>query len=67
MRRWWPSSRPTCAGWMPSSSSTFGKGNLIQRDFGKNAYNFMRRSDGTAEVGPVGLSLWGLDGRRTAV
>ncbi len=25
---------------------TFGKGNLIFRDFGKNAYTFIRRSDG---------------------
>jgi len=29
---------------------TFGKGNLIHPDFGKNAYTFVRRSDGTAEV-----------------
>lgn len=27
---------------------TFGKGNLIHRDYGKNAYTFLRRSDGTA-------------------
>ncbi|MCA1570394.1 MAG: FmdE family protein [Chloroflexi bacterium] len=27
---------------------TFGKGNLIHRDFGKNAYTFLRRSDGRA-------------------
>lgn len=27
---------------------TFGKGNLIHRDFGKNAYTFIRRSDGKA-------------------
>jgi len=27
---------------------TFGKGNLIHRDFGKNAYTFVRRSDGRA-------------------
>lgn len=27
---------------------TFGKGNLIHRDFGKNAYTFIRRSDGRA-------------------
>ena len=25
---------------------TFGKGNLIHRDYGKNAYTFVRRSDG---------------------
>lgn len=25
---------------------TFGKGNLVHRDFGKNAYTFIRRSDG---------------------
>ena len=27
---------------------TFGKGNLIHLDYGKNAYTFMRRSDGRA-------------------
>ena len=27
---------------------TFGKGNLIHRDYGKNAYTFFRRSDGKA-------------------
>jgi formylmethanofuran dehydrogenase subunit E len=27
---------------------TFGKGNLVHRDYGKNAYTFMRRSDGRA-------------------
>ena len=27
---------------------TFGKGNLIHRDYGKNAYTFIRRSDGKA-------------------
>ncbi|MDP9020299.1 MAG: FmdE family protein [Actinomycetota bacterium] len=27
---------------------TFGKGNLVHRDFGKNAYTFIRRSDGRA-------------------
>jgi formylmethanofuran dehydrogenase subunit E len=27
---------------------TFGKGNLIHRDWGKNAYTFFRRSDGNA-------------------
>lgn len=27
---------------------TFGKGNLIHRDYGKNAYTFCRRSDGHA-------------------
>lgn len=27
---------------------TFGKGNLIHRDWGKNAYTFFRRSDGRA-------------------
>lgn len=27
---------------------TFGKGNLIYRDYGKNAYTFIRRSDGKA-------------------
>ena len=32
---------------------TFGKGNLIHRDWGKNAYTFFRRSDGRA-VGIAG-------------
>ncbi len=27
---------------------TFGKGNLVHRDYGKNAYTFIRRSDGRA-------------------
>ena len=27
---------------------TFGKGNLIHKDYGKNAYTFIRRSDGRA-------------------
>ena len=27
---------------------TFGKGNLVHRDFGKNAYTFWRRADGKA-------------------
>ena len=27
---------------------TFGKGNLVHRDFGKSAYTFIRRSDGKA-------------------
>ncbi len=27
---------------------TFGKGNLIHRDFGKNAFTFVRRSDNKA-------------------
>jgi len=27
---------------------TFGKGNLIHRDYGKNSYTFIRRSDGRA-------------------
>ncbi len=27
---------------------TFGKGNLVHRDYGKNAYTFLRRSDGRA-------------------
>ena len=27
---------------------TFGKGNLVHRDYGKNAYTFVRRSDGLA-------------------
>ncbi len=32
---------------------TLGKGNLVQRDFGKNACTFMRRSDSRAiRLGP---------------
>jgi len=27
---------------------TFGKGNLVHLDYGKNAYTFLRRSDGRA-------------------
>jgi len=29
---------------------TFGKGNLVHRDYGKNAYTFYRRSDGRASA-----------------
>jgi formylmethanofuran dehydrogenase subunit E len=37
---------------------TFGKGNLVHRDWGKNAYSFYRRSDGRA-VRIVGrLDAW---------
>jgi formylmethanofuran dehydrogenase subunit E len=32
----------------PLTGCTFGKGNLIHRDWGKNAYTFFRRSDGKA-------------------
>jgi formylmethanofuran dehydrogenase subunit E len=31
-----------------ATGCTFGKGNLIHRDYGKNAFTFIRRSDGKA-------------------
>ena len=37
---------------------TFGKGNLIHRDFGKNAYTFFRRSDGRAVRVSTGSGGW---------
>jgi len=33
---------------------TFGKGNLIHRDYGKNAFTFVRRSDGKA----IRIAAW---------
>ena len=38
---------------------TFGKGNLIHRDFGKNAFTFIRRSDGKAVRIVVRPDAWG--------
>lgn len=38
---------------------TFGKGNLIHRDYGKNAYTFVRRSDGYAARISARPSAWG--------
>ena len=38
---------------------TFGKGNLIHRDYGKNAYTFIRRSDGKAVRISTRPGAWG--------
>lgn len=38
---------------------TFGKGNLIHRDYGKNAYTFIRRSDGKAVRVSTRTGGWG--------
>ena len=38
---------------------TFGKGNLIHRDYGKNAYTFMRRSDAKAIRVLTKSAAWG--------
>jgi formylmethanofuran dehydrogenase subunit E len=38
---------------------TFGKGNLIHRDYGKNAFTFIRRSDGRAIRITPRLDAWG--------
>jgi formylmethanofuran dehydrogenase subunit E len=38
---------------------TFGKGNLIHRDHGKNVYTFVRRSDGRAVRISVRPGAWG--------
>jgi len=38
---------------------TYGKGNLIHRDYGKNAYTFMRRSDGKAIRIATRPDAWG--------
>jgi formylmethanofuran dehydrogenase subunit E len=40
---------------------TFGKGNLIHRDFGKNAFSFFRRSDGRAIRISVRPDAWQRD------
>ncbi len=40
---------------------TFGKGNLIHRDWGKNAYTFFRRSDGRAVRIAARPDAWQLD------
>jgi len=44
---------------------TFGKGNLIHRDYGKNAYTFCRRSDGKAIRVLTKAQGWG-EGDRVA-
>lgn len=38
---------------------TFGKGNLIHLDYGKNAFTFVRRSDGKAVRVVVRTGAWG--------
>ena len=38
---------------------TFGKGNLVHRDYGKNAYTFVRRSDGRAIRVSTRPGAWG--------
>ncbi|MGH9183510.1 MAG: FmdE family protein [Acidimicrobiales bacterium] len=38
---------------------TFGKGNLVHRDHGKNAYTFVRRSDGRAVRVSTRPGAWG--------
>ncbi len=43
---------------------TVGKGNLIHRDHGKNAYTFVRRSDGRAVRISTRSGGWGIDGER---
>lgn len=43
---------------------TFGKGNLIHRDWGKNAYTFFRRSDGKAIRVAARPQAWGDDPER---
>lgn len=43
---------------------TFGKGNLIHRDWGKNAYTFFRRSDGKAIRVAARPHAWGDDPER---
>jgi formylmethanofuran dehydrogenase subunit E len=40
---------------------TFGKGNLVHRDHGKNAYTFIRRSDGKAVRVSTRSEAWGRD------
>jgi formylmethanofuran dehydrogenase subunit E len=40
---------------------TFGKGNLIHHDYGKNAYTFIRRSDGRAVRVVVRPGAWTRD------
>jgi formylmethanofuran dehydrogenase subunit E len=40
---------------------TFGKGNLIHRDYGKNAFTFLRRSDGRAIRISMRPGGWGSD------
>jgi formylmethanofuran dehydrogenase subunit E len=40
---------------------TFGKGNLVHRDHGKNAYTFIRRSDGKAVRISTRSGAWGRD------
>ncbi len=46
---------------------TFGKGNLIHRDWGKNAYTFFRRSDGKAVRITVRPDVWARDPEHQAL
>jgi len=46
---------------------TFGKGNLIHRDYGKNAYSFFRRSDGRAIRISVRPDAWQRDPEHQAL
>ena len=46
---------------------TFGKGNLIHRDYGKNAFSFFRRSDGRAIRITVRPDAWQRDPEHQAL
>lgn len=46
---------------------TFGKGNLIHQDFGKNAFSFFRRSDGRAVRISVRPGAWERDPEHQAL
>jgi formylmethanofuran dehydrogenase subunit E len=46
---------------------TFGKGNLIHRDWGKNAFSFFRRSDGRAVRISVRPDAWQRDPEHQAL
>ena len=46
---------------------TFGKGNLIHRDWGKNAFSFYRRSDGRAVRVSLRAGAWTLDPEHQAL
>ena len=51
MKRSWPWWKQTCAAVDAIQSltgCTFGKGNLIHKDYGKSAFTFYRRKDGKA-------------------
>jgi formylmethanofuran dehydrogenase subunit E len=46
---------------------TFGKGNLIHRDYGKNAFSFFRRSDGRAILVTARPDAWQRDPEHQAL